>query len=242
MHHEDSRRQVRRYTEEWTPEILDTYAAEVLFKSARYLVALDQREERQRVVIDRVRLHKRAAQPLPYLGVIPFHSHSRTYNRSHAAAPDSVDRHMRLAQCPNDAEVGKTSRPTSTQDEPDRGSSQEPQEAGDVVWIAVANLANNVDRQARAPALNGSPDILPPLLDHDKIKRPAAILTFLCQPCGHRERRAGRRDEQHTVGLAQAELGPIWIRGLSAVDNQIIVSLRDTEPFGRAICRFVIEQ
>jgi hypothetical protein len=89
---------------------------------------------------------------------------------------------MRLAQCPNDAEVGKTTRPASAQDEPNRSSPQEPQKAGDVIWIAVANLANNVDRQARAPALNGSPNILPPLLDHDKIKRPAAILTFFRQP------------------------------------------------------------
>src|SRR5580692_2482823 len=242
MHHEDTRRQVRRYAEEWAPEILDTYAAEVLFKSARYLVALDQREERQRVVIDRVRLHKRAAQPLPYLGVIPFHGHSRTYNRSHAAAPDSVDRHMRLAQCPNDAEVGKTTRPAGAQDEPNRGSSQEPQEAGDVIWIAVANLANDVDWQARAPALNGSPDIPPPLLDHDKIKRPSAVLAFFRQPCGHRERRARRRDEQHAVGLTQAELGPVRICGFSAVDNQIVGSLCGTEPFGRAIDRFTIEQ
>src|SRR5580700_9027352 len=133
MHHEDTRRQVRRYAEEWTPEILDTYAAEALLKSARYLVAFDQREERQRVVIDRVRLHKGAAQPLSYLGVIPFHGDRRTYNRSHAAASDPVDRHMRLTQGPNDAEVGKTTRPASTQNEPDGSSSQEPQEAGDVV-------------------------------------------------------------------------------------------------------------
>src|SRR5580700_3017546 len=217
MHHEDSRRQVRRYAEEWAPEILDTDAAEVLFKSARYLGALDQREERQRVVIDRVRLHKRAAQPLSYLGVIPFHRDSRSYNRSHAAAPDSVDRHMRLAQCPNDAEVGKTTRPASTQDEPDRSSSQESQEAGDVVWIAVADLANDVDRQARAPALNGSPDIPPPLLDHHEVKRPSAILTFFRQPCGHCEWCAGGRNEQHAVGLAQAELGPVRICGFSAV-------------------------
>src|ERR1700730_1259861 len=190
MHREDARRQVRRYAEEWAPEILDTDAAEVLFKSSRYLVALDQREEWQRVVIDRVRLHKRAAQPLSYLGVIPFHGDSRTYTRSHAAAADSVDRHMRLAQCPNDAEVGKTPRPASTQDEPDRSSSQESQEAGDVVWIAVANLTNDVDRQARAPALNGSPDIPPPLSDHHEVKRPAAPLTFFPPPCGHCGRRA----------------------------------------------------
>src|ERR1700721_825154 len=122
MHRDSSRRQVRRYAEEWTPEILDTYAAEVLLKSARYLVALEQREERQRVVIDRVRLHERVAQSLSYLGVIPFHRDRRAYNCSHAAAPDPVDRHMRLTQCPNDAEVGKTTRPASTQDEPDRSS------------------------------------------------------------------------------------------------------------------------
>src|SRR5580700_2854863 len=242
MHREDARRQIRRYAEERTPEILDTHAAEVLLKSARYLMALDQREERQRVVIDGVRLHKRAAQPLSYLGVIPFHRDSRTYNCSHAAAPDAVDRYMRLTQGPNDAEVGKTTRPTCTQDEPDRSSSQEPQEAGNVVWIAVANLTNDVDRQARTPALNDLPNILPPLLDHDKIKRPAALLTFLYQPRRHRERRAGGRDEQHAVGLAQAELGPVWICGFSAVDNQIVVSLCGTEPFGRAICRFTIEQ
>src|SRR5580692_7272958 len=211
MHREGARREIRRYAEERTPKILDTCAAEVLLESPRYLMALDQREERQRVVIDGVRLHKRAVQPLSYLGVIPFHRDSRTDNCSHAAAPDSIDRYMGLAQCPNDAEVGKTSRPTGTQDEPDRRSSQEPQEAGDVVWIAVANLANDVDRQARAPALNGSPDIPPSLLDHDKIKRPAALPTFLCQPCGHRERRAGGRDEHHAVGLAQAELGPVRI-------------------------------
>src|ERR1700686_4718404 len=242
MHRDGPPRQVRRYAEEWAPEILDTYAAEVLLKSPPYLVALDQRKERQRVVIDRVRLHKRAAQPFPYLGVIPFHRDSRTYNCSHAAAPDPVDRHMRLTQCPNDAEMGKTTRPTGAQDEPDRSSSQEPQDPGDVVWIAVANLTNDVDPQARAPALNGLPDIPPFLLEHDEVKRPAAILTFFRQPCGHRERRAGRRDEQHAVGLAQAELGPVRICGFSAVDNQIVVSLRGTEPFGRAICRFTIEQ
>src|SRR5580700_2857678 len=211
MHRDGSRRQVRRYAEEWPPEILDTYAAEVLLKSARYLVALDQREERQRVVIDWVRLHKRVAQPLSYFGVIPFHRDRRTYNCSHAAAPDPVDRHMRLTQCPNDAEMGKTTCPTSTQDEPDRGSSQNPQQAGDVVWITVANLTNDVDRQARAPALNGLPDIPPFLLEHDEIERPAAILTFFHQPCGHHEWRAGGRDEQHPVGLAQAELGPVRI-------------------------------
>src|SRR5580704_10633065 len=142
MHRDSSHRQVRRYAEERAPEIFDTHAAEVLLKSPRYLMALDQREERQRVVIDRVRLHKRVAQPLSYLGVIPFHRDRSTYYRSHAAAPDPVDRHMRLTQCPNDAEVGKTTRPTSTQDEPDRSSSQNSQEAGDVVWIAVANLTN----------------------------------------------------------------------------------------------------
>src|ERR1700675_414638 len=242
MHRDGSRRQVRRNAEEWTPEILDTYAAEVLLKSPRYLVALDQRKERQRVVIDRVRLHKRAAQPLPYLGVIPFHRDGRTYNCSHAAAPDPVDRYVCLAQCPNDAEVGKTTRPTSAQDEPDCSSSQEPQEAGDVVWIAVANLTNDVDRQVRAPALNGLPDISPFLLEHDEVKRPAAILTFFRQPCGLREWHAGGRDEQHAVGLAQAELGPVRICGFSAVDNQIVGSLCGTEPFGRAICRFAIEQ
>src|SRR5580704_11214928 len=99
MHRDGAHRKVRRYAEEWAPEIFNTHATEVLLKSPRYLVALDQREERQRVVIDRIRLHKRAAQPLSYLGVIPFHRDSRTYNCSHAAAPDSVDRHMRLTQC-----------------------------------------------------------------------------------------------------------------------------------------------
>src|SRR5580692_1524422 len=211
MHREDARREIRRYAEERTPEILDTCAAEVLLESPRNFMALDQREERQRVVIDGARLHKCAAQPLPYLCVIPFHGNSRTNNCSHAAAPDSVDRYMRLAQCPNDAEVGKTSRPTGTQYEPDRRSPQEPQQAGDVVWIAVANLTNDVDRQARAPALNGSPDIPPSLSDHHKIKRPAALLTFFRQPCGHRERRAGGSDEHHAIGLAQAELGPVRI-------------------------------
>src|SRR3984957_5710850 len=134
MHRNVSRRQVLRYAEEWAPEILETYAAEVLLKSPRYLIALDQREERQRVVIDRVRLHKRAAQPLSDLGVIPFHRDRRTYNCSHAATPDPVDRHMRLAQCPNDAEMGKTTRPTGTQDKPDGSSLQDPQETGDVFW------------------------------------------------------------------------------------------------------------
>src|ERR1700722_17582495 len=100
MHRKGARREIRRYAEERTPEILDTYAAEMLFKSPRYLIAFDQREERQRVVIDGVRLHKRAAQPLSYLGVIPFHRDRSTYNCSHAAAPDPVDRHMRIAQCP----------------------------------------------------------------------------------------------------------------------------------------------
>src|SRR5580658_1539377 len=188
MHREDSCREIRRYAEERTPEILDTYAAEVLLESPRYLMALDQREERQRVVIHGVRLHKRAAQPLSYLGVIPFHRDRRTNNCSHAAAPVPVDRYMRLAQGPNDAVVGKSSRPTSTQDVPDRSSSQEPQEAGDVVRIAVANLTNDIDRQARAPALNGSPDV-PPLSDHHEVKRPSALLTFFRQPCRHRERR-----------------------------------------------------
>ena len=242
MHRDGSRRQVRRYAEEWTPEILDTYAAEVLLKSPRYLFALDQRVERQRVVIDRVRLHKRAAQPSSYLGVIPFHRDSRTYNCSHAAAPDPIDRYMCLAQCLNDAEVGKTTRPTSTQDKPDRFSSQQPQEAANIVWIAVASLTYDVDRQARAPALNGLPYIPLFLLEHDEVKRPAAILTFFRQPCWHREWRAGRRDEQHSVGLAQAELGPVRICGFSAVDNQVVGSLCGTEPFGRAICRFTIEQ
>src|ERR1700680_2301437 len=100
MHREDSCREIRRYAEERTPEILDTYAAEVLLKSPRYLFALNQREERQRVVIDRVRFHKRAAQPLSYLGVIPFHRDSRTYDCSHAAALDPVDRSLRLPQGP----------------------------------------------------------------------------------------------------------------------------------------------
>src|ERR1700733_13131429 len=142
MHRNATRRQIRRHAEEWTPKIIDTHAAEMLLKSARYLVALDQREERQRVVIDGVRLHKRAAQPLSYLGVIPFHADRCTCNPPHAAASDPVDRHMRLTQCPNDAEMGKTTRPTSTQDQSDRSSSQDPQEAGDVVWITAANLAN----------------------------------------------------------------------------------------------------
>src|ERR1700732_3861725 len=102
MHREDTRREIRRYAEERTPEILDTCAAEVLLEPPRYLMALDQREERQRVVIDGTRLHKRAAQPLSYLGVIPFHRDSRTYDCSHAAAPDPVDRHMRLTQSPTD--------------------------------------------------------------------------------------------------------------------------------------------
>src|ERR1700730_5410953 len=200
MHRDGSRRQVCRYAEEWAPEILDTHAAKVLLKSARYFVALDQREERQRVDIDRVRFHKRAAQPLSYLGVISFHRDRRTYNSSHTAAPDPVDRHVCFAQGPNDAEVSKTTRPTSTQDEPDRSSAQEPQEAGDVVWIAVANLTNDVDRQAGAPALYGLPDVPPLLLEHDEVKRAAAILTFFRQPCGHREWRAGRRDEKQTGG------------------------------------------
>src|SRR5580692_11727507 len=113
MHREDAGREIRRYAEERTPEILDTCAAEVLLESPRHLVALDQREERQRVVVDRVRIHKRAAQPVSYLGVVPFHRDSRTYNCTHAAAPDSIDRYMRFAQRPNDAEVRKTSRPAS---------------------------------------------------------------------------------------------------------------------------------
>src|ERR1700722_2064529 len=242
MHRDGTRRQVRRYTEKWTPEILDTYAAEMLLKSARHLVVLEPREERERVVIYGGRLHKRAAQPLSYLSIIPFHRDSRTNNCSHAAAPDPVDRHMRLTQGSNDAEMGKTTRPTCTQDEPDRSASQEPQEAGNVVWIAVANLTDDVYRQARTPALNGLPDIPPFLLEHDEVKRPAAILTFFREPCGHREWRAGGRDEQHAVGLAQAELGPVRICGLSAVDNQFVASLCGTEPFGRAICRFTIEQ
>src|ERR1700720_3202213 len=142
MHCDGSRRQVRRYAEKWAPEILDARAAEVLLKSPRDLLALDQREERQRVVVDRIRLHKRTAKPLSYLGVIPFHRDRRTHNCAHAAAPDPVDRHVCLAQRPNDAEVGKTPGPASAQDQPDRSSTQQPQEAGDVVWIAVANLTN----------------------------------------------------------------------------------------------------
>src|SRR5580704_19220076 len=100
MHRDDDHREIRRYAEERTPEILDTCAAEVLLESPRYFMALDQREERQRVVIDGIRLHKRAMQPLSYLGVIPFHRDSRTDNCSHAAAPDSVDRYMRFTQRP----------------------------------------------------------------------------------------------------------------------------------------------
>jgi hypothetical protein len=98
---------------------------------------------------------------------------------------------VRLAQCPHDAKVGKTTRAAGTQDEADRCSSQEPREAGDIIWIAVANMTNDIDWRACAPALYGWPDIPLSLMQQDKVKRLAAILTVLRQRCGHREWQAG---------------------------------------------------
>jgi hypothetical protein len=74
---------------------------------------------------------------------------------------------------PNDAEMGKTTRPSSTQDEPDRRSAQEPQEAGDVVWIAVANLTNDASTVAdRNPpsSIPISPTVSPATMRETMVK------------------------------------------------------------------------
>src|SRR5690606_5812145 len=102
--------QVRRDTEVRCRQILDGRIFELALEQTADLASGRERDERQRVVVDRIRLDEAASHALDELAIVPFRCESCGDHRADARAADRIHFDAGFANGTEHAEMRKPAR------------------------------------------------------------------------------------------------------------------------------------
>ena len=119
VHRAAAGRQVGGDRVERQRQVLDRDVAELLPQQPADLATGHQRDDRQRVVVERVGGDEGAAEALDHLRVGPAGGDAGADDRADAGAADEVDRHAGLAQRAHHADVREAARAAAGEHEAD---------------------------------------------------------------------------------------------------------------------------
>ena len=197
--------------------------------------AAEQRDQRQGEIGQRLVDDEGVAHALGQFFDAPFHGDAGGDDAAHAGAADIIERHARLLQRLQHADMGKAARAAARQHDVDRRARDEARKALDVVDVAGAHMvmraekiAAEFDMLAAVRACDG-----PPWMHQQQFRR-RGHLALEKTPLEGMQRQAlvGARDQQNAVGLAQAELRPGAVGLIALIEDDVVFGFEAVEPFG----------
>ena len=173
----------------------------------------EQRDQRQRVVAQRVGVDEGHAEALDELLVGPARGDAGGDDGAHAGAADQVDRHARGAQRLDDADMGEGARAAARHDDAHGMAGQQARQPVDVgmdVEPHMVMLAVEAARQHRRGRAGRR--IVAVVQQHQlaaAVEHRAGLRRFDLEGQRGRPVVVGAAHDDQAVGLAQAELGPL---------------------------------
>ena len=134
------RREVGGDAVEGQDEVLDLLLAERHAQQPGDAPAGEQRDQRQRVVAQRIVVDEGDAKTLDELVVRPARADAGGDDGAHAGAADQVDRHARGAQRLDDADMGEGARAAARHDDAHGMAGQQPRQPVDVGMDVEADM------------------------------------------------------------------------------------------------------
>ncbi len=223
--------EVRGDAEIRPPQILDPRFAEIVAQPPRHLTAPHQRQQRQRIVADRIAVDEGAAQARGQFVVVPAERHAGRHDRAHAGRADHVDRHARLAQRADDADMGKAAGGATRQHEPVGAPREQPAKMSEIGRVAVAHVALHPGREDLEPRPGDRRVGIMRRVQQHEVRRRVPLLPRRIEYGRGRRLAPAGGDEQDTVRLTQAEAAPEAVGGRQ-IEDEIVCRLDRVEPLG----------
>ncbi len=145
------RRKIGRDTEERAPAVDDVGIAEMFGEQRRHAAAARKRDERKRVVRDRLIEHETVVDLALNLFQIDVVRRSAPDDRAHAGAADQVRGDPRLPERPQRADVCETSRAAAGQHQADRPPRDEARDPAVIGRIAACDVEDLIGREMAEP-------------------------------------------------------------------------------------------
>jgi hypothetical protein len=123
----------------------------------RHLAAAHQRDQRERVVGQRIVVDEGRAHARRQFFDAPFEREAGRDDGAHARAAQLIDRHMRFHQRLDDADMGEAARAAAGQHKTDRAAGDEPRQPLDVVGLTRADMVMRLEDAAAQREMIGQP-------------------------------------------------------------------------------------
>ncbi len=223
--------QVRGHAEEAHRQVLDRAVPQVLREQPVHPVARGERDEREGRADQAAAAGERAQRRLDPLCVRQPLRVQPAHHCADAGPADDVDRHARLLEGAQHAEVREAARAPAAEHHAAGGAGDHPGQPGDVAGVAVAQVVVVRHRPFRQPPGRAC---RAGAVDEHKLaaqQRAAQGARF------HRPEPGigAAARQQHEVTLAEAAAAPLGVFGIGLVDDVVVAALHRVEPPGQLV-------
>ena len=215
----------------------------MLLQQRTDLGAAEQRNQRQREIRQRPVGDKSFAHPFGQLFDAPFHRHARSDDTAHAGPANIIERHARLMQRFQHADMRKTARAAACQYDIHRRAShkaRQPFQIGGVprahMMMRTKEIVAKLDmlRQTAWACIFG--------MEQQKLGR-GRHLAFEKAPLEWVQRHGfiGAREQQDPIGLTETETRPGAVGLIALVENDVVLGFEPIEPVRRFVAGRTVE-